>query len=111
MGLEGQESQETGELNRLIDLRRHGTFTAGQIAANGFMKGIAPGIGIKMYRVFGNGAGEAIWVIKAIVEAAKDNVDVINLSLGEYLINGIVSSSDGESSEELSEIRAYKKSH
>ncbi|MGR5939488.1 S8 family peptidase [Bacillus pacificus] len=108
-GFRGQESQETGELNRLIDLRRHGTFTAGQIAANGFMKGIAPGIGIKMYRVFGNGAGEAIWVIKAIVEAAKDNVDVINLSLGEYLINGIVSSSDGESSEELSEIRAYKK--
>ncbi|MED1612580.1 S8 family serine peptidase [Bacillus paranthracis] len=73
------------------------------------MKGFAPGIGIKMYRVFGNGAGEAIWVIKAIVEAAKDNVDVINISLGEYLINGIVSSSYGESSEELSEIKAYKK--
>lgn len=107
-GFRGQESQETGEIDRLIDLRGHGTFTAGQIAANGFMKGVAPGIGIRMYRVFGNGAGEAIWVIKAIVEAAKDNVDVINLSLGEYLVNGIVSSSDGESREGLSEIKAYE---
>ncbi|MBO1582858.1 S8 family serine peptidase [Bacillus sp. XF8] len=108
-GFRGQEPQETGEINRLIDLRGHGTFTAGQVAANGFMKGVAPGIGIRMYRVFGNGAGEAIWVIKAIVEAAKDNVDVINLSLGEYLVNGIVSSSDGESREGLSEIKAYEK--
>ncbi|KMQ07664.1 MULTISPECIES: S8 family peptidase [Bacillus cereus group] len=109
-GFRGQEPQETGDINLLDDIIGHGTHTAGQIAANGVVKGVAPGIGIRSYRVLGHkGVGESAWIIKAIIEAAKDNVDVINLSLGTYLINGSVSSPNGKSRKGVAEIKAYKK--
>ena len=81
-GFRGKEIEETGELNLLTDKLGHGTHVAGQIAANGNLKGIAPGIGIKSYRVFGEQNADSLWIIKAIIEAAKDDVDVINISLG-----------------------------
>ncbi|WP_377863277.1 S8 family serine peptidase [Bacillus sp. R86525] len=108
-GFRGQESDENGNINFLEDKLGHGTFAAGQIAANGKIKGVAPGIGIKSYRIFGNGSGETAWVIKAIIEAAKDDVDVINLSLGEYLIDGSIVKEGQESVQDFAEIRAYKK--
>lgn len=39
-GLRGQEPYENGEINNSTDYLGHGTFVAGQIAANGQMKGI-----------------------------------------------------------------------
>jgi lantibiotic leader peptide-processing serine protease len=108
-GFRGEEPNETGELTAIQDFTGHGTHVASQIAANGFIKGVAPEIGIKSYRVFGSSSADSIWVVKAIVEAANDDVDVINLSLGSYLIKG-KTISDGESSkEELAEIKAYQK--
>ncbi|PEN37702.1 peptidase S8, partial [Bacillus wiedmannii] len=83
-GLRGREPNETGNMHDINDILGHGTSVAGQIAANGLLKGVAPGIGIKSYRVFGGLGGESIWIMKGIVEAAKDDVDVINLSLGTY---------------------------
>ncbi|MBD1372091.1 S8 family serine peptidase [Hazenella sp. IB182357] len=62
----------------------HGTMVAGVIAANGKLKGIGPDLGIIPYKVMGARDGESSWVIQAIIAAAKDNVDVINLSLGSY---------------------------
>jgi lantibiotic leader peptide-processing serine protease len=108
-GFRNTEPEETGDINRLNDILGHGTNTAGQIAANGFMKGVAPGVGIKSYRVFGSKSGESIWIIKAIIEAAKDDSDVINLSLGEYLVKGTVFTDNGKSKNDLAEIKAYKK--
>ncbi|WP_259418174.1 S8 family peptidase [Bacillus toyonensis] len=108
-GYRGEESAETGAIDQLTDFMGHGTHVAGQIAANGTVKGVAPGIGIKSYRVLGNKKGESIWVTKAIVEAAKDNVDVINISLGEYLVDGTIYSSEEKSKKESAEIKAYKK--
>ncbi|WP_246070590.1 S8 family peptidase [Paenibacillus kobensis] len=108
-GFRGGEPQESGNVNQTNDLTGHGTFVAGQVAADGMIKGIAPHIGIRSYRVFGSGSAETIWVIKAIVEAAKDDVDVINLSLGSYLIKGLTFSSEGKSNEELVEIEGYKR--
>ncbi|WP_394558024.1 S8 family peptidase [Priestia aryabhattai] len=108
-GFNGEEVDETGDINQLTDFIGHGTYTAGQIAGNGKIKGVAPGIGIRSYRVFGNLDSEAIWTAKAIVEAAKDNVDVINLSLGGYLVNGTIYSSDGKSKQDLADIKSLKK--
>lgn len=62
----------------------HGTLVAGTIAANGKIKGVGPELGLIPYKVFDTGDAEASWVVKAIIEAANDNVDVINLSLGTY---------------------------
>ncbi|MGE6551626.1 S8 family serine peptidase [Bacillus mycoides] len=108
-GYRGTEESETGDINYLDDKRGHGTHTAGLIAANGLMKGVAPGVGVRAYRVFGGKSAEPIWIAKAIIEAAKDDVDVINLSLGSYLVNGTIYSKEGASTKEAAEIKAYKK--
>ncbi|MED4255794.1 S8 family serine peptidase [Priestia megaterium] len=64
----------------------HGTMTAGSIAANGKMLGVGPNLGIIPYKVMDNwvDGAESSWVIEAIIAAANDNVDIINLSLGTY---------------------------
>ncbi|NRT74872.1 S8 family serine peptidase [Clostridium beijerinckii] len=68
----------------LEDTIGHGTMVAGEIAANGNVKGVAPKVAIASYKVFDGDDCESSWVIKAIIQAANDNMDVINLSLGTY---------------------------
>lgn len=68
------------------DTLGHGTQVAGIIAS------IAPNSKITPYKVLGETNGKSIWVIQAIIDAAEDNADIINLSLGTYL-----SKSDKES--------------
>ncbi|MBE7099298.1 S8 family peptidase [Bacillus cereus] len=106
-GWKNSESEESGDINQIDDRLGHGTSVAGQITANGLMKGVAPGVGVKAYRVFGGKSAEAAWVVKGIIEAAKDDVDVINLSLGEYLLKDGVYSNNGKN--DAAEVRAYKK--
>lgn len=66
----------------------HGTHVAGIIAANGKMKGVAPEAKIVAYRALGpGGSGTTEQVLAAIDQAAKDKVDIVNLSLGNS-ING-----------------------
>jgi len=72
------------ENDSLEDTFGHGTMVAGEIAANGMVKGVGPNIGIASYKVFDGTICKSIWVINAIIQAVKDNMDVINLSLGTY---------------------------
>jgi len=66
----------------------HGTHVAGIIAANGKLRGMAPEADIYAYRALGpGGMGTSDQVIAAIDQAIKDNVDIINLSLGNN-VNG-----------------------
>ncbi|MBM7580801.1 S8 family serine peptidase [Jeotgalibacillus terrae] len=65
--------------SNINDEQGHGTQVAGIIAS------ISPNSEITPYKVLGTGSGESTWVIEAIVDAAKDGNDVINLSLGTYL--------------------------
>jgi minor extracellular serine protease Vpr len=66
----------------------HGTHVAGIIAANGKIKGVAPEAKIRAYRALGPGGGGTTEnVLAAIEQAIKDNVDIMNLSLGND-ING-----------------------
>ena len=66
----------------------HGTHVAGVIAANGRMTGVAPEATIIAYRALGpGGMGTTEQVVAAIEQAIKDQVDIINLSLGNN-VNG-----------------------
>ncbi|RAL26677.1 S8 family serine peptidase [Thermoflavimicrobium daqui] len=67
-----------------LDRMGHGTMVAGGIAANGRLLGVGPELGLVPYKVFHQGGGESSWVIQAMIQAAKDGVDVINLSLGTF---------------------------
>lgn len=84
----GDES-ESGDISDVNDRLGHGTNVAGMIAANGRIKGVAPNIGFKSYRVFNEeGQTTAPICAQAIIEAVKDNVNVINLSVGGYDLKG-----------------------
>jgi subtilisin len=66
----------------------HGTHVAGIIAARGVppngIRGLAPGVNLRSYRVFGKNSGEAsnYAIAKAIDRAVDDGCDLINMSLG-----------------------------
>ncbi|MFJ7935686.1 S8 family serine peptidase [Sporosarcina sp. NPDC096371] len=67
----------------------HGTHVSGTVAANpdsnvaGAVKGVAPDVDLYVYRVLGPyGMGSDSNVIAGIDKAVKDEMDVINLSLG-----------------------------
>lgn len=66
-----------------MDVNFHGTHIAGSVGANGALKGVAPEAQLCDYRVFDAQGGTTPSVVQsAIVAAADDGCDVINLSLG-----------------------------
>jgi hypothetical protein len=83
-----QENTVTGELkNDVDDWLGHGTHVAGLIGARGLpggLRGMAPGAELYGYRVFGrNSEGATNYaILKAMMRAAADGCDIINLSLG-----------------------------
>lgn len=68
--------------------RAHGTHVAGIIAARGKpptgLRGVAPGVTLRAYRVFAKGQGSAssFAIAKAIDIAVAEKCDLINMSLG-----------------------------
>lgn len=62
----------------------HGTHVAGLVGANDKVRGAAPGVRIRSYRVFGEGEKNAssYAITQAVLDAAEQNCDIINLSLG-----------------------------
>ncbi|MER0123042.1 S8 family serine peptidase [Streptococcus sp. ZJ93] len=87
---------DTGAVDEqnILDKTGHATSVVGQISSNGEYQGIAPGMKIRMYRVFDEGNAQDQWILKALIQAAKDDVDVINLSLGEYLLENSTDEDD-----------------
>lgn len=68
-----------------MDEDGHGTHVAGSIAGNGRVLGIGPQLKVAAYRVFGPDGGAATSdIANALMTAADDNVDVVNMSLGGY---------------------------
>ncbi|AVK48515.1 MULTISPECIES: S8 family peptidase [Clostridium] len=83
------DNTETGDPNDIIDRLGHGTIVAGNIAANGRTKGVAPDIGFKSYRIFNkDGKTNASIASSAIIKAVDDGASVINLSFGGYDLKG-----------------------
>ncbi len=66
----------------------HGTHVAGIIAAHGKppkgIRGLAPAVALRSYRVFGKGSNGAsnFDILKALDRAVDDGCDIVNMSLG-----------------------------
>jgi subtilisin family serine protease len=83
------DSTETGNPSDIEDRVGHGTHVAGTIAGNGRIMGVAPNVGFKSYRVFDAiGDTSSSIISSAIVQATKDKVKVINLSIEGYNLKG-----------------------
>jgi subtilisin len=89
LNLLGGANTVTGEPATAIDdWYGHGTHVAGLIGSNGTppsgLRGVSPGVGVRAYRVFGQGAEGATnyAILKALIRAALDQCDIVNLSLG-----------------------------
>lgn len=69
-----------------VDLNGHGTHVAGIAAANGEIKGVAPGSQLMILKALDR-VGETSWELlkEAILYAAENGAHIINLSLGYYL--------------------------
>ena len=85
----GGANTVTGEpANEFRDGGSHGTHVAGLIGAGGTpptgLRGMAPGARLHAYRVFpaGDGGATNYSVLKAMIAAAGDRCDIVNLSLG-----------------------------
>ncbi|WP_284036675.1 S8 family serine peptidase [Neobacillus sp. 114] len=82
---EGGYSGKDIDKNNVTDTNGHGTHVAGSIAGNGLVKGVGPNLGIRAYRIFdASGSAPTAPIVAAIVQAADDGVDVINMSLGGF---------------------------
>lgn len=60
------------------DSNGHGTGVAGIIAQ------VAPGAEMTIYKVIGAETGNSEWTISAVIQAANDGNNIINMSLGTY---------------------------
>lgn len=69
----------------LQDNNGHGTGVAGIIAQ------IAPEAEMIAYKVIGADTGDSAWTVEAIIQAAKDQCSIINMSLGTYKCEDIES--------------------
>jgi subtilisin family serine protease len=65
------------------DCQGHGTHVAGIVGADGAITGVAPGVQLGSYRVFGcNGSTTADIMLQAMEAALADDMDVLNMSIG-----------------------------
>lgn len=84
-GYYGDVPEELGNANDVTDTNGHGTHVSGSIAGNGKVKGVGPDLGIRAYRIFdASGSAPTAPIVQAIVQAANDKVDVINMSIGGF---------------------------
>ena len=85
LNVAGGRNTVTGEpATDFQDGHYHGTHVAGLVGASGGLRGLAPGIPVRSYRVFAQGGAGATnyAILKAMILAGIDGCDIINLSLG-----------------------------
>ncbi|MFZ5631692.1 MAG: S8 family serine peptidase [Bacillota bacterium] len=101
-GLYGNDLTELGDETDVQDRIGHGSHVAGNIAGRGAILGVAPDAGFRAYRVIGaTGDAYIAWIVKAVVAAADDGVDVINMSLSGIFFRGQVWYTDPGTGEKI----------
>ncbi|KXG78353.1 Endo-1,4-beta-xylanase A [Fervidicola ferrireducens] len=77
------EEGSVEKINIGFDGNSHGTHVAGIAAGNGSLVGVAPGAKIMALKVLGSNVGGAMsHIIEAMIYAAENGADVVNMSLG-----------------------------
>lgn len=99
-GFNGKDKKESGDINDIQDKSGHGTFVSSQIVG---ANGIYPNAQLAIYRTTIHGSGDPIWTINGIVNATKDDVNIINIS------NGVYFNIEQMSFEEKNIYEAYKR--
>ncbi|WP_347103574.1 S8 family serine peptidase [Streptococcus thermophilus] len=105
-GYSGCDSDESGESSYVVDKTGHGTAVVSQIIGDSNLQGIYPYAKINIYRIFGDGPAKTEWILRAIKDAVDDGNDIINLSLGKYLM---ISGSYEDGTNDLNEFNLFKK--
>ena len=83
------------------DCHGHGTHVAGIIGANGEVTGVAPNVKFGAYRVFGcEGSTTDEIMLAAMERVVKDDMDVLNMSIGDAF-NNLPGSPTAEAADEL----------
>lgn len=89
LNIAGGVNTVTGEpATDYADVQIHGTHVAGLIGSRGApptgLRGVAPDVRIRVYRVFGRGGQSATnyAILKALIRAADDMCDIVNVSVG-----------------------------
>ena len=95
-GFANQDGDEYGNPNDIEDRKGHGTSVTSLILGTNYMAGIAPDVKVDEYRVFSRKGSNPTWVLKALVKAADNGDDIINMSLGRY---GIITGGYGNSNQ------------
>ena len=102
------DETETGDSTDVKDRGGHGTHVAGSIAANGKLKGVGPDLQIRSYRVFPeSGSAPTAWIVDAIVAAADDKVDVINMSIGGF--DSLKYYTNGQKNSDIADVLLWKR--
>jgi lantibiotic leader peptide-processing serine protease len=107
-GYSGDDPSEKGDKTDVLDREGHGTHVAGSIAGNGKIKGVGPDLGIMAYRIFdSSGSAPTAPIVEAIIEAAKDKVDVVNMSIGGY--DNLKYDFNGSSYSDIADVLLWKR--
>lgn len=86
LNIVGGECTVTGDLpGDWQDYDIHGTHVAGLVGCSGALRGMAPGVPIRSFRVFPKNVRDGATnyaILKALLRAAEARCDIVNLSLG-----------------------------
>lgn len=77
---------EKGRSEDINDRVGHGTQVLSQLAGSNRNQGIIPNAKFNIYRIYSSDSVKSIWALKGIIQSAKNDDDILNISSGKYLL-------------------------
>ncbi|MEB6243530.1 S8 family serine peptidase [Staphylococcus gallinarum] len=72
--------------NNIKDEIGHGTQVLSQLAGSQYNQGIIPNAKFNVYKIYSSKTVKSTWAMEAIIQSAKNNDDILNISSGKYLL-------------------------